>query len=143
MNQVANEKARQAKSVTWCDELSDADSRDACRYGVVITDATEKKDTKLCDTLSPVYKKECSSTIARMVATESGDVKKCDALAPTSLSGASEIETIRVDQCRMEIVTRGTSTDPKACDVIADTGVRTMCVSLLKITKDQKSLPTP
>lgn len=139
MNQVANEMARKAKSTTFCDELSDTANRDACKYGVIITDATEKKDAKLCATLADPYKNECMYTIMRIDAVESGDVKKCDALIETTLSGSAPTQSSRADQCRLDTIMRSNSSDAKLCDTITDGSIQNMCTSLMKMKQDQKN----
>lgn len=138
MNQVANDLARKAKSTAFCDELADVANRDACKYGVIITDATEKKDPKLCESLSDPYKKECTLTLVRMEAIDSGDIKKCDALAATG-SGANPTDASRVDQCRLDTIMRGTSLDSSLCDTITDNGIQNMCVSFMKARKNEKN----
>ena len=59
ISQVGNQLARAQKSVAFCDEMPETSSKDACKYGVVISQVTETKNIDLCNSLSDTYKKEC------------------------------------------------------------------------------------
>ena len=138
VNQVGNQLARTNKSVAFCDELSTPEGKDACKYGVVSLEAVDKKDIKLCDTLTDSYKKECRIMITRMSAVDSGDIKKCDAIASEmGASGSvSAIEKSRVDQCRFDTIVRKNPTDAKVCDAIDDENIAKMCTSMIKMQRE-------
>jgi hypothetical protein len=132
INQVANDLARREKTTSFCDELSEGSSRDACRYGVVLTEAIDKNDLTLCGTLPHNYKNDCSITLNRLDAINSGDIKKCDRL---ELSGSTLPERVRVDQCRLDVIMKLWSKDGRLCEMIDDEVTRNMCTSLVRWPK--------
>jgi hypothetical protein len=80
VNQVGNELARAQKSIIFCMEMSDISAQDACKFGVIMTEVSEKNDSKLCDSLSDGYKRSCLMTFVLQDAMSSDDITKCDTL---------------------------------------------------------------
>lgn len=134
LNTIGNQLAREKKSAAFCDEITSMEGKDACKYGVVSLEAIEKKDSNLCNTLSDPYKKECRISIMRIQAVESGDATKCEAInSEISLSGTTDLDKNRVDQCKFDMIMKKTPNDPKMCGILKENTIKNMCESMMKI----------
>lgn len=136
LNQVGNDMARTQKSEAICDELSDASSKDACKYGVVMIKATEAKDIKLCTGLSENYTRECRMTLIRLEASEKKDIKLCESLE-TELDTASGqldvgMKSMQIDQCKLNVIQSSSESTATDCEGLIDANVQTMCKDMLK-----------
>ncbi len=143
LTQVANQLARDQKSVAFCDELSDLSGRDACKYGVIGTQAIDMKTIKLCDSLNDVYKRECRVSIIQSVALSSSDTKECETLEweYSALSWSSDNQwSDRVDQCKINIIMKKLPLSEKDCDILKSISIKGMCQSLVKSQMQSQEL---
>lgn len=147
VNQVGNQLARTQKSVAFCDEMSDTESKDACKYGVVISQVTETKDINLCNELSDTYKKECRIGVLVSEALASGDVTKCDAIQAETATQSGTTDTLksdRVEQCRSNVIIRKTDAKLADCDVLKDGQSKDLCSAMMKNRlQSEKDAPRP
>lgn len=136
LNQVGNELARTQKSPAICDELMEQSSKDSCKFGVVMMQATESKDVKTCDTLNTLYKHECRLAILRGQAVDKKSLKLCENLNAefSSASGSvdTEIQVMQVDQCKMSVLQSGPEFGSQDCSAIIDKNTHSMCESIMK-----------
>lgn len=138
INQVANQLARSAKSVDFCNELKDGGAKDACTYGVISMLASEKNDISLCNPLASQYKKECRIMIMRSEARASGKIESCDKLtSELSVSSETNFDMSRVDQCRLEVILAKDKKDKDLCETIKTKSLQDMCVNMIKNTSIQ------
>ncbi len=143
LTQVANQLARDQKSVAFCDELSDVSSREACKYGVISMQATDMKTIQLCDSLSDTYKKECRIGILQSEALNSSNAEKCNAIQweYSSLSWSTDNQwSDRVDQCKINIIMKKKPLSEKDCDVLKSIPIKGMCQSLVKSQMQSQEL---
>ena len=130
VTQVGNQLARSQKSSAFCDEMNQWDQKDACKYGVVMSQISENKDIKQCDTLNEVYAKECRINVSLAEAIESGDIKKCDSISvSTSPDNLWAID--RADQCRSDVLIRNTQTTSSDCDALKSGPSKDMCKAIV------------
>ena len=135
VSQVGNQLARAQKSTVFCDEMEVGQSRDACKYGVVMTQVAETQDAKLCESLESTYKRECQRSIILTQAMTSGDPAKCDLLesdAPASSGAISTPLADRTQQCKADVIMRKPDAKASDCDILKDGPAKSMCQSLLK-----------
>lgn len=138
INKVANELARSAKSVDFCNELKESAAKDACTFGVISLLASEKSDISLCDPLAPQYKKECRIMIMSSEARASGKLESCDKLANEfSVSSEANLDMSRVDQCRLQVILAKDKKDKDLCDTIKTKSLQDMCLNMIKNTPIQ------
>lgn len=136
LSQVGNQLARDQKSPAICDELMDQSSKDSCKFGVIMIQATESKDIKTCDNLSDTYKHECRLALLRQSAVDKKSIQACDDLKSefSSVSGSldASIETMQIDQCKMNVLQSDANLSSSECTSLSDKNMQTMCVDLLK-----------
>ena len=136
LNQVGNELARTQKSPAICDELMDQSSKDSCKFGVVMMQATESKDIKTCDTLNSTYKRECRLAILRNQAVEKKSLKSCDEMSIefASVSGSLDknMQTMQIDQCKLNVLQSNSEFSAEDCMAITDKSMLSMCESIIK-----------
>ncbi len=136
LSQVGNELARTQKSPAICDELMDQSSKDSCKFGVIMIQATESKDIKACDVLSDNYKHECRLALLRQVAVDQKSIKACDALSVEFGNGSGSmdqnIQNMQIDQCKMNVLQSDASLPVSECASLSDKNMQTMCTDLLK-----------
>ena len=135
VSQVGNQLARAQKSTVFCDEMEAGQSRDACKYGVVMTQVAETQDAKLCESLESTYKRECQRSIILTQAMTSGNPSKCDLLESGSLVSSGAISnplSDRTEQCKADVIMRKTDAKPSDCDILKDGPAKSICQSLLK-----------
>jgi hypothetical protein len=134
VNQVGNQLARAQKSVAFCDEMSEAGSKDACKYGVIMSQIAETKDINLCNELSDTYKKECRIGLIMSDALASSDVTKCDAIKTetATLSGSESPQNDRTEQCRSNVIMRKPDAKLSDCDALSNGQSKDMCNAIMK-----------
>lgn len=137
LSQVANQLAREQKSITFCDELSDVSSQEACKYGVINIQAMEARDIQICNSLSENYKRECRISILQAKASDVENIGKCDAIKWEYILTGSGVQDTRwsdrVDQCKLNILIKNNSLKEKECEVLKGISTKEMCQSLAKI----------
>ena len=133
INMVGNQLAQAQKSIEFCDELTRPESKEACKYGIVITQSAEQKNISLCDTLSETYKKECRMSYLSQAAAISGDITQCDALKSEMMVASGEIAPPfdRADQCKADIIMRKDDAKISDCDALASP-MKDMCINMIE-----------
>ncbi len=134
LHQATNQLARDQKSTSLCNELSDASNRDACKFGVISSQTTDMSTINLCDELNDILKKECRINIFQSEALKSSDIKKCDKIWWEFSSWSNDIlSSDRIDQCKMNfIIQKKDPSNYKECDLIKNSTTKDMCRSLVK-----------
>lgn len=136
LNQVGNELARTQKSPAICDELIDQSSKDSCKFGVIMMQATESKDIKTCDSLGTTYKHECRLALLRSQAVDKKSLKSCDDLSLefASASGGidTNMQTMQIDQCKLNVLQSSPEFTAEDCATITDKSMFSMCESIVK-----------
>lgn len=136
LNQVGNELARTQKSPAICDELIDQSSKDSCKFGVIMMQATESKDIKTCDSLGTTYKHECRLALLRGQAVDKKSLKSCDDLSLefASASGGidTNMQTMQIDQCKLNVLQSSPEFTAEDCATITDKSMFSMCESIVK-----------
>lgn len=56
ITKVGNDLARAKKSPEFCSEMPDQNNKDACVYGVIVSQISPSSELSVCDGLSDVYK---------------------------------------------------------------------------------------
>jgi len=131
--------AQKSKDVTLCNELPNIDQKESCKFGIIMTDAMEKQDPKLCKTLSATYAKQCTIEIYKNQALKNKDVELCKKIddlenqgtgstnqntAPQMMGGA--------DQCVFTVIMSNTGSTEKDCNTISNDQMQEMCKSSIK-----------
>ncbi len=134
ISQVGNQLARTQKSTVFCDEMVEGEARDGCKYGVIMSQTSDTKDIKQCDSLNPTYKKECRISILLDLAIKSNDIKQCDLIDSESstLSGGTNLPAGRGDQCRTDFIMRKPDSQITDCEVLKNGLSKDMCKAILK-----------
>ncbi len=130
---VGNQLAQSQKSVEFCDELTQAESKEACKYGIISMQSSEQKNIGLCDTLSDTYKRECRISYLASEASTSGDITKCDALKTemTVASGEVAMPFDRSEQCKADIIMRKTDAQKSDCAALTSP-MKDMCENMIE-----------
>lgn len=134
ISQVGNQLARTQKSVAFCDEMPEASSKDACKYGVIISQVTEMKNIDLCNSLSETYKRECRIGYFMSEAITLENTEKCNAISNETLSQSGVVDTQidRAEQCRSNVIMRKTDAKITDCDVLKEGQSKDMCIAIMK-----------
>ncbi len=134
VSQVGNQLARSEKSVAFCDEMTEGEGRDGCKYGVIMLQVSQTKDIKQCDQLNATYKKECRINIFLEAAVSSNDIKQCDLI--DSEESTSSWSTTRVgdrtEQCRADLIMRKQGAQAEDCDILKNGTSKDMCKAIVK-----------
>lgn len=142
INMVGNQLAQSQKSVEFCDELTQPEWKEACKYGLIITQSVEQKNITLCDTLSDTYKRECRISYISQEASASWDITKCDALKAEmeTSSGENAFPFDRTEQCKADIIMR--KADAKKSDCAAlNSPMKDMCENMVESRANMPSTP--
>lgn len=133
IGQVGNQLARAQNSTEFCDEITDKQGQDACKYGVIMWQVSTTQDIALCDKLDATYKKECRIGLLLTEAIKTKDVTKCDAIKKETLSWSGEqVWPIdRSEQCRSDIIMRNENAKAEDCEVLKDGRSKDMCKAVL------------
>lgn len=134
LTQVANQLSREGKSTHLCDELADEASRDACKFWVISTQAIDMNTIGLCDNLGEIYKRECRINIFQSEAIKSSNIEECDVISwEYSFSWSQNIQwSNRIDQCKLNILTRKSSLNNQDCNLLKDISMRKICQSTIR-----------
>lgn len=137
INMVGNQLAQAQKSTDFCEELTQAESKESCKYGVIMAQTLDQNNVALCDTLNDVYKRECRIAYLANDATNSGDVAKCDALKNeiVVVSGESPVPFDRTEQCKADIIMRKTDAKASDCQILSSP-MKEMCVNMVESRAD-------
>ena len=128
--------AQKAKDPAFCKELLTADQQSSCEFAVTMMSATEKSDEKICDTITDInYQKQCKVQIYKQQAISKKDITLCDKVdeltKPTG-TGIALDTGMQKDQCIMQYIMSGTSSDTKDCESLSNTGSLEMCKTMMK-----------
>jgi hypothetical protein len=141
---VGMELAQKQKSAEFCRELKGTEQQNSCAFAVTIINATEKKDIKLCDTLSGTYVGRCKVELYRADALEKKDIKLCENIK-TLVSG--EIDTQNRDdantQCIMNVIMSNPASTANDCKAIANSQMQEMCAVSIKTRLNTPNVPLP
>jgi hypothetical protein len=143
IGQVGNQLAREQNSTEFCDEITDKQGQDACKYGVVMSQVSANQDIKLCDKLDGTYKKECRIGLLMMAAIDTKDITKCDAIKNETMSGSEDQAWAidRSEQCRSDIIMRNENSKVEDCEVLKSWRTKDMCKAVLT-NRSQRALPS-
>ena len=136
--------AQKAKDPTFCKELLTPDQQSSCEFAVTMMNATEKSDEKICDTIADLnYQKQCKIQIYKQQAISKKDITLCnkvDELTKPTGTGIALDTGMQKDQCIMQYIMNGTSSDDKDCESLSNTGSLEMCKMMIK---NKATMPTP
>lgn len=136
--------AQKAKDPAFCKELLTADQQSSCEFAVTMMSATEKSDQKICDSITDAnYQKQCKIQIYKQQAIAKKDITLCNKVdeltKPTGTSMALDTG-MQKDQCIMQYIMSGTSSDTKDCESLSNTGSIEMCKTMMK---NKSGMPMP
>jgi hypothetical protein len=138
--------AQKAKDPTFCRELLTPDQRSNCEFTIIMINATEKNDEKICDTISDTnYQKQCKVQIYKQEAISKKDITLCNkvnTLMKSAGTGAVLDTGMQKDQCIMQYIMSWVSTDSKDCENLSNTGSLEMCKTMIKNRPIVSTIPS-
>ncbi len=138
--------AQKAKDPTFCRELLTPDQRSNCEFTIIMINATEKGDEKICDTISDTnYQKQCKVQIYKQEAMAKKDITLCNKvsiLMKSTGTGAMVDTGMQKDQCIMQYIMSWVSTDSKDCENLSNTGSLEMCKTMIKNRPTVSTIPS-
>lgn len=133
--------AQKTKSTEFCQELPSPEQKESCSFGIILTNAQEKSDITLCDSLSEQYKTQCKIEFYRSDAQKTKNKSTCSKIRTVTSGevGAMNVTEIE-EQCIMSIMMTDESTDEKDCDAFKEQINKDMCKMTVKNREEMKKL---
>lgn len=143
---TAMQIAQKNRSTDFCNELANDDQKESCKFAITMTDAQEKWDATLCESLAENFKTQCSNQVYRMQAIAKKDVEICENIPEQKVSSGSQIIPTGFNergQCIMNIIMSDVDSKESDCKKIGDKSLESMCATTIKDRKNNPVLVPP
>lgn len=143
INNAGMQLAQKSESAEFCNELNTPDQKNSCVFAVTLIKVQKNNDKSLCETLTEDYRKQCIRIAIRSEATAKKDVKICDSLKQKTGTGESLVlEDSSANECMMAVLMSDSTTSEKSCNILNSTQIKEMCIASMRTRNPLESTGT-